>query len=423
MLHLSGDVVLDFAADDAQAFEGAERVWHVDVRRWVRRRGAFPLRGDRGEASTNSLTTGSWEQSDARRDAGRMHESWRDFRIADIVQESSTVKSFWLEPADGAKPWLHRAGQHLPVRLQLPGAGTPAMRAYTLSVAPSDGRYRISVRKQGLVSSQLHERGRVGDVVEARAPGGGFVIDAHAQRPVALVSAGIGITPMVAKLRHLVHEGLRTRRLRRTWFVHGERSAAERAFASEVRGLADAAGGAVSVVQVLSRPARDDIEGVDYHAAGRIDLALLQSVLPLDDCDFHLCGPPGFMRSIHAQLRAAGVADGRIRTEAFGPASLPGGDGAGAPPAETVPVDVLFSDSGRRARWTPQAGSLLQLAEANGLNPPSACRSGSCGSCRHRLAQGKVTHPGGAVAPLAANELLLCRAVPRQGSGPLVIEA
>jgi uncharacterized protein len=422
MLHLCGDVVLDFDADEARTFEGAERLWHLDVRRWVRRRGAFPLRGDPGEASPNSLMTGSWEQSDARRQADRMRGHWREFRIAGIDEESATVKSFWLEPVDGAGPWLHQPGQHLPLRFEIPGREGFTERTYTLSVAPSDGRYRISVRKQGAASSYMHGQWRIGEIIQARAPAGGFVVDAREPRPLALVSAGIGITPMIAKLRHVVHEGLRTRKMRRTWFVHGARSVDERAFAGEVRDLAEAANGAVSVLQVLSDPG-DGIEGVHCHAAGRIDLALLEATIPLADCDFHLCGPPGFMQSIHAQLRAAGVADHRIRAESFGPAAIRRDVGPVAPPAATEPVDVLFSRSRRRAQWTPRAGSLLQLAEASGLSPPYSCRAGNCGSCRHRLAQGAATHLGEPLAPLDDTELLLCLAVPRQGSGPLVIEA
>lgn len=423
MLHLTGDVVLDFDAADVRTFQGAERLWHVDVRRWTRRMGAFPLRGRDGEASPNALMTGSWEASDARREAERTRGQWRDFRIVDIVQESSVVKSFWLEPVDASGLWLHQAGQYLPVRLKLPGDEHHASRVYTLSVAPSDGRYRISVRKQGVFSAHLHDRCRVGDVLQARAPRGGFVVDALEPRPLVLISAGIGITPMVAMLRHVVHEGVRKRRVRRTWFIHGSRSTAERAFAGELEQLAESTHGAVRVVQVLSDPGEGSIEGVDYHAKGRVDLALLQAVLPFGDFDFHLCGPPDFMQSMYAQLRSVNVPDDRIRAEAFGPAGIRRDNDAGMPPAATEAVSVLFAQSGKEARWVPGAGSLLDLAEARGLNPPYSCRSGTCGSCRHALAQGSVTYASKPQSPCGDNELLLCQALPRQGSQPLVIEA
>src|SRR3546814_1610507 len=100
MLHLSGDVVLDFGAEEVRTFQGAERLWHVDIRRWTRRKGALALRGHDGEASPNSLMTGSWEESDARREGERTREQWRDFRIAGIVVESAVVKSFRLERSE-----------------------------------------------------------------------------------------------------------------------------------------------------------------------------------------------------------------------------------------------------------------------------------------------------------------------------------
>src|SRR3546814_7021569 len=90
MLHLSGDVVLDFGAEEVRTFQGAERLWHVDIRRWTRRKGALALRGHDGEASPNSLMTGSWEESDARREGERTREQWRDFRIAGIRSEEHT---------------------------------------------------------------------------------------------------------------------------------------------------------------------------------------------------------------------------------------------------------------------------------------------------------------------------------------------
>ena len=339
------------------------------------------------------------------------------------LEESSVVKSFRLQPVDASGVWLHQAGQYLPVRLTLPGDERPTSRVYTLSVAPSDGFYRISVKRQGVFSAHLHDHCRVGDVIQVRAPRGEFVVDALEQRPLVLISAGIGITPLLAMLRHVVHEGLRKRRVRRTWFIHGSRSVAERAFTGELDRLAESTNGAVRVVQVLSDPGDGAIEGVDYHAKGRVDLRLLQAVLPFGDFDFHLCGPTGFMQSVYAQLRSVHVPDERIRAEAFGPAGIRRDGESDMPPPSTEAVSVLFARSGKEARWTPDAGTLLELAEARGLSPPYSCRSGTCGSCRHGLAQGSVTYASKPPAACGDDELLLCQALPRQGSEPLIIEA
>ena len=423
MLYLSGDVVLDFDAEEVKTFQGAERLWHVDVKHWIRRKAAFPLRGDAGIASPNSLMTGSWEESDARQEAAKTLEQWRDYRIANIVQESSVVKSFWLEPADNTGLWLHQAGQHLPVRLKLSGESTYTSRVYTLSVAPSDGMYRISVKKQGAFSSYLHDVCQVGDIIQARSPRGEFVVDALAQRPLVLISGGIGITPMLAMLRHVIYEGLRKRRVRPTWFLHGNRTTTERAFTDELSDLVESSKGAVRVIQALSEPSNDSKEGFDFHVRGFIDLPLLKAVLPFDDFDFYLCGPPAFMQSIYEQLRSIRVPNENIHAEAFGPAGLKRDNELNLDPASTQAVAVLFAKSGKEARWTPNSGSLLELAEARGLNPPYSCRSGTCGSCRQTLTQGTVTYEITPSAPHSENEVLLCQALPTQGSKPLIIEA
>src|SRR5205085_1636263 len=111
---------------------------------------------------------------------------------------SRAIRSFHLLPADGSGLVPHRAGQHLPIRITLPGSDKPLVRTYTLSVAPSDAAYRISVKRDGAVSGHLHDTLREGDVIEARPPAGGFPLGAHAARPAVLLAGGVGITPVLA---------------------------------------------------------------------------------------------------------------------------------------------------------------------------------------------------------------------------------
>jgi ferredoxin-NADP reductase/predicted pyridoxine 5'-phosphate oxidase superfamily flavin-nucleotide-binding protein len=423
ILQLSGRVALDFDAGDARFFQGAERLWHLDVERWVLRRGALSLRGDVGDMSPNSALTGSWDETASRSRAQRLRERWRPFRVARIEDESSVVRSFWLEPADGGGLGLFEAGQHLPVRAVLDESAAPTVRTYTLSLAPSDGAYRLSVRRQGRFSSHMHDRLRVGDTIEARAPRGGFTVDARQARPLVLVSAGIGITPMLAMLRHVVYEGLRTRRMRPTWFVHGARDRGERAFHAEVAALAEVARGVVHVVHALSEPGPTARAGIDYDHAGRVDASLLASLLPLHDADIQLCGPQGFMQDLYAGLRALRVPDARIHAEAFGPAGLQRETAGPMAPAATQAVPVLFARSGKEARWDTSRGTLLDLAEARGLSPVHACRQGMCGSCSHALVAGTVTYAQSPASAIAPGQVLLCQAVPAQGSSPVVIDA
>ena len=425
LLQLTGTTEIVFEGEEIAAFQGAERLWRFKVEQIVWRRAALALRGTFGEYSPNSLLTGSWEEAAARREAAALRRSWRPFRVARIVEESTSIRSFHLEPADGAGLPMFEAGQHLPIRLQ-PSANTPpVIRTYTLSVAPSDGAFRISVKRDGIASQFLHDRVSVGDLLDARAPEGGFTVDAGARRPLVLLSAGVGITPMLAMLRHVVYEGLRTRRVRPTWFIHASRTKHERPFDAELAELAAQGHGGIEVVRVLSQPEDSAAPGSDYEQRGRIDAQLLKAALPFDDYDFYLCGPAAFTQGLYDQLRDLRIPDDRIHAEAFGPSALvrrpDPGMGSAAPafaPAATQAVHVVFAKSAKEARWTPGSGSLLELAEARGLTPEFSCRGGTCGTCRTEVLEGQVTYlspPNAAVGPA---EGLICCAVPAAGEDP-----
>jgi len=421
MLHLTGDAEVILDSDEIAAFQGAERLWVFRPRKVILRPDALALRWDfqANGWSPNSLMTGDWEQTRTRLAAEALKSQWRPFRVAKLIDESSVIRSFHLEPADGIGITPHDAGQHLPIRVTVEGDAKPVIRTYTLSTAPSDNLYRISVKKQGLVSSHLHEHIAVGDIIEARAPAGSFTIDALERRPAVLLAAGVGITPMLAMLRHIVYEGLRTRRIRPTWIFVAARTLAERAFDQEIAELVVQSNGAVRLVRVLS-----DTEGAaaerDYEALGRVDVDLLRQTLPFDGYDFYMCGPPPFMQGVYDQLRAIGTPDDRIHAEAFGPASLTRSTDKPViqlPPPAAKPVPVAFMKSGKEARWEPGKGSLLDLAETRGLTPDYSCRSGSCGTCATKILAGKVTYEQAPQAEVADDIALICCALPAEQTG------
>ena len=171
VLQLTGDATVDLDSPEIAAFQGAERLWHFTPRRIVYREGALPLRWkfQANGWSPNSLMTGSWDEAASRLKAVELANAWRPFKVTNVVDESSVIRSFHLEPADGAGLVAHDAGQHLPIRVMLPGHDKPCIRTYTLSTAPADGLYRISVKRDGSVSSHLHDTLRIGSIVEARA--------------------------------------------------------------------------------------------------------------------------------------------------------------------------------------------------------------------------------------------------------------
>ena len=415
LLSLTGRAELVWDGDELKAFEGAERAWrfHVDQAHWLR--DALPLRWRFRDWSPNSLITGSWDEAAARLQAQQLAQTWRPYRVTRVVDESSVIRSFHLEPADGLAVPSFVAGQYLPIRLALPGGAKPLQRTYTISSAPGDAGLRLSVKRQGAASTHLHEHVAVGDVIEALGPRGHFVIDAQSRRPAVLIGAGVGITPMLAFLRHIVAEGFRHRRTRPVHLIQVAHDSSVRAFGAELDELEARAKGAVHAHLVLGQG------GTDVQR-GPLTMEHLKRWLPFDDHEFYLCGPGGFMQAIYDGLRELGVRDGRIHAEAFGPASLRRRPDDAAPavpppaPAATQAI-VLFTRSGAEAAWTPAQGTLLELAEAQGLSPPYSCRAGHCGSCNTPLRSGRVTYAEPTAWQTGEGEVLICCARPAAAGG------
>lgn len=417
LLTLTGTAEVVWEGDELKDFDGAERAWRFRVEAGWRLREALPLRWAFRDWSPNSLLTGTWAEAAARREVQRLAQTWRPYRVSRIVDESSVIRSFHLLPADGHAVPAFEAGQHLPIRLKVAG-GELLHRTYTISQAPSDEGLRLSVKREGAASNYLHEHIRLGDTIEALGPRGQFTIDDKLRRPAVLIGAGVGITPMLAFARHLVAEGFRNRRTRPLHLIQVARNEATRAFRAELQTLQQRGAGAMRLHVVLGSG-----EGAPEDALkGPLTIDLLKSLLSFDDHEFFLCGPSGFMQALYDGLRDLGVRDTRIQTEAFGPASLKRRpDGLTAPPPPPEPpaqqATVIFARSGDAAEWTPRRGTLLELAEGKGLNPPFSCRAGHCGSCATRLIRGRVTYAEPIAWRPAEGEVLLCCAVPAQGGG------
>ena len=423
LLYLTGTTEIVWGGEMLAAFSGAERLIRFRLEELVRAEESLPIRFTSADYSPMLTHTGSWEQADATVAANRERDTFAPYEIVDIAPESAEITSFALRRYGGEGLASYEPGQFLPIRLQMPRREQPVARTYTVSRAPGADHYRLSIKREGgnaVASSYFHDSIGVGDRVEAMAPRGKFVLDRSSARPVVLLSAGVGITPMIAMAESIIKEGLRTRHFRPTWFVHGARNGRAHAFSDQVREFAAASDSFAAHIR-YSRPDDGDRLGETHDSEGHVDIALLKRLLPFDDYDFYLCGPSAFMQSLYDDLTGLGVREERIHTESFGPASvlkreakaeLPSGEAASA----SGPVAVRFAASGIEAVWSPEKGTLLDLAESAGLSPTYSCRSGICGTCATAITRGAVDYVEVPSAEREDDEVLICCATPRPGS-------
>ena len=334
----------------------------------------------------------------------------RRLRVVAIDRESTSVISVRLVPTDGEPAAPALPGQFLTVRLRPDPATAPLLRTYSLSGAPNSESYRISVKREphGAASGYLHTGLRVGHVIEAGAPRGSFVLR-PVDRPVALISAGVGATPVLAML-HVLAAG---RSPRQVWWLHSARNGAEHAFDAEARGLLAQLPDARRVV-CYSHPAWGDRH---FDVAGRLTATVLADAGVPTDADFYLCGPGPFMHDIAAALVARGVAPDRVSMEVFGPgeSQTPGVVSASRrsphPPAgEPGPGPLIsFSRSNLTVAWDPSFASLLELAEACDVPVKWSCRTGVCHTCETGLINGEISYrPDPLERPMPTNALICC---------------
>ncbi|MFV3381512.1 pyridoxamine 5'-phosphate oxidase family protein [Pseudomonas sp. NY15354] len=437
---IAGLLFVDFASGDVlqvvgraevildspliSAFEGAERIWTLDIEQTVFRPAAVSLRWTFHEYAPTSLMTGTWAQAEQRLQQHERQRQWLTWRVLRIEQESRDIRSFYLQPEDGT-PVIFAPGQHIPVRLRIDGQ-TPVIRTYSLSSAPSDGELRISVKAQGPASRYLHQQLKVGELLDVRLPMGSFTLDQHSIRPLVLIGAGVGITPLIAMLREQLASG----QGRCIHLFHGGRTLADLPFQQELAALQQRSNGLLHIHRALSQPEAHAVRGRDYTFASRLSIDQIKASLALDDYDFYLCGPAGFTQDLYEGLRGVHVPDARIHAEAFGPSTLrrhtdDNQPTLQQPPPANEPVPVYFASSAKEARWVPDSGSLLELAEHRGLSPEFSCRGGSCGTCKTKVVSGQVHYPIPPAELPEPGSVLICCAIPAQPEGgvqPLVLE-
>ncbi len=335
-------------------------------------------------------------------------------RVSRIDRECTDVISFSLEPVGGLALTRPLPGQFIVLRLRPEIEGPPLFRSYSLSSLPSSERYRVSVKIEvdGAAGAYLSGRVRAGDVLDASAPRGSFVLRSG-DGPVVLLSAGIGATPVLSMLHALAADASP----REVWWLHGSRNRKGHPFALEVQRLVGTLAYGRSHIR-YSRPGPEDQLGRDFDSTGHLGMPLLNQLGVPRTGDFYLCGPSGFMHDLTTGLAGAGVAAEQIHTETFaGGQSITPGIAAAAPRPPHVPSGspgtgplVSFARSGVAARWAPAAyRSLLELAEACDVPVRWSCRTGVCHTCESGLVSGSVTYePQPLDAPANGNILTCC---------------
>ncbi len=290
LLQISGRATIDATAQQLSHFPGAQRVVTIDVEAVVDLPSALRLRWD--------------AQGDA----------IRDLRLIEKRPESVDSKSFVFEPRDrGALPEFE-AGQHLPIDVAIPERPDKIRRTYSLTNLPGQNRYQITVKRDplGLVSRYLHDAFEVGDRVQGLRPSGAMTLP-HSQPPLMMISAGIGITPMMG----LVQAALKEAPQRAIWFLHGARDAHHHPFAFELDQLRRRHPALVTYT-CYSKADVSDRRALKHDHDGHLTLDALSYFSLPANIEFFVCGPDAFMADWQDGLVQRGMNGAKIHTESFG---------------------------------------------------------------------------------------------------------
>ena len=366
-------------------------------------------------------------------DRDRGSQTWngiRKFRVASKTPEGGDITSFYFEAHDGKPIPPFQPGQYLTFSINLPNKKRPEVRCYSLSDKADPHHYRVSIKRvpaprnapdapPGKISNHFHDNIHEGDIIDCMAPGGDFFLDLTQRRPIVLIAGGIGLTPMVSMLNAVSERGFD----REVWLFYGVRDLREQVMMDHLTEIARQNSDnfkfvmCYSGVDAADLPQDPDIQCVNE----RVSVELFKRMLPSNNFNYYLCGPPPFMDSITHGLREWNVPDSSVHFESFGPASI-----ATSPKAVEVAANsdssltISFSKSGEEFQWDPAAGNILAFALDKDIDIPSGCRAGSCGTCVSAIKSGEIEYlhqPGNKPDD---GSCLTCISVPKSN---LVIDA
>lgn len=288
LLHITGRAQIEWPPNESNN-PNSRRQISVDIDEVIERPGAVSLR---------------WENLDS---------ISRKLRVTRREKETDYITSFYLAPADGRDLSPFRPGQHLTIAVQIPGQVGLTQRSYSLSGAISEtGQYRLSIKREehGLMSRYLHDHLGQGAILEAQPPAGDFVIPAG-DGPVVLISAGVGMTPMLSMLHAL------TRTDRTVWYVHGARNHRDHALRQEVEDLI-ARHNNLQLRIFYNQPEETELLRLEFETEGKVSAEEVFALEVGKNAQYLLCGPPQFVADMRSGLEKLGVRKEQIYFETFG---------------------------------------------------------------------------------------------------------
>jgi ferredoxin-NADP reductase/MOSC domain-containing protein YiiM len=373
------------------------------------------------QAASTSTSAGNTGLTAAASSPPPAWAGFRPLKVTSTHDESRTVRSITLADPDGAPlpPW--RPGQSIAVRLSRVDTHETLIRNYSLSNWAGAGSYRISVKREthGAASTYIHTHVEAGDTLEVAAPRGTFFLT-DAESPVILMSAGVGVTPVLCMLHTLAA----TESPRQVWWLYAARDPSQHPFAVESRALVNRLGNTHHRI-FYSRPEPAEPLSADAEQ-GRLSAATIAQLGLPSTSDVYLCGPTSFMDDVSAGLVELGFGHTQIHCETFGAttALTPGIVAAKVPPH--LPVgppgpgpQVQFARSGITAPFGPPATTLLEFAEECDVPVQWSCRTGVCHNCETVLIAGTVDYTLEPLEPPAPGNILLCCSQPVE---PVVVD-
>ncbi len=341
---------------------------------------------------------------------------YRKFRVTRKTQESDQVVSFYLAPHDGGVLAEFRPGQFLTFRLRMSAGKASLVRCYSLSGLTSENNeYRVTIKREARddpaeaensVTCFLHDRVHTDSVLDVAPPAGAFTLDQAAGRPVVFIAGGVGITPFLAMSEYLEKHNPE----REAWLFYGVTNRDREVMSEQLRHWAERPN--FHLVTCYSQPRDATVDECDEQ--GHIDAELLRRYLPSSNYEFFICAPAAMIRAMADGLREWGVPASSIHMEMFKAQTIQE-TSRNDPAFENLePREVTFQSAGKTLRWTPESGTVLDLATTNDVFLPSGCRAGSCGTCATPIMRGAFHYLSKPEFPVAKDSCLVCIAVPTE---------